>query len=182
MGIFGINIPQIYGEREKAFRCLQQVIVQQGTDESIFAWSIGAQDDITGLYAPSPESFAKCNDVVSTRGSTGFSENNGEVIISLKNFPHSMETYYAPLNCTRKACPDSRIAIVIARTSTETEDEYVQISGTYQAGTPLVGYSSSANYKVRAIRVPVDPVQWPLSPSMGSGFATSSLRAMRTVR
>ncbi|ETN42570.1 uncharacterized protein HMPREF1541_01727 [Cyphellophora europaea CBS 101466] len=157
LGIFGVNMGQIYGEREKAFRRLQQAIVLQGKDESIFAWSMSNEQRTAGLYAPSPESFAGCGDTISTRGSKGFSENNGEVSISLKTFPHSMETYYALLNCTRKPCPDSKVAIVVSRTSTETEDEYIRINGSYAGGTLLLGNSDQDSLHIRPIRVPIDP-------------------------
>ncbi|KAI0799970.1 heterokaryon incompatibility protein-domain-containing protein [Fomes fomentarius] len=38
MGIFGVNMPTIYGEREKAFVRLQLEIIRQSPDQSIFAW------------------------------------------------------------------------------------------------------------------------------------------------
>lgn len=163
LGIFGVNLPLIYGEREKAFLRLQQAIVRQCKDESIFAWSMGKEDTITGLYAPSPESFAECSEIISTHGSTGFSEKNGEVSISLQTFPCGMETYYALLSCTRKTCSDSRIAILVSRTSAEEDDECVRVNGTYQGGTPLVAYPSRDDLKAREIRVPIDPTKRPLN-------------------
>lgn len=41
LGLFNVSLPQIYGEREKAFLRLQRAIIQQSKDESIFAWSMG---------------------------------------------------------------------------------------------------------------------------------------------
>ncbi|KAK0724900.1 heterokaryon incompatibility protein-domain-containing protein, partial [Lasiosphaeris hirsuta] len=38
MGIFGVNMPLIYGEREMAFIRLQETIAQQSDDLSLFAW------------------------------------------------------------------------------------------------------------------------------------------------
>ncbi|KAI0686532.1 heterokaryon incompatibility protein-domain-containing protein [Earliella scabrosa] len=38
MGIFGVNMPMIYGEGEKAFIRLQLEIMRQTPDQSIFAW------------------------------------------------------------------------------------------------------------------------------------------------
>lgn len=38
MGIFGVNIPTIYGEGGKAFIRLQKEIVNKSNDQSIFAW------------------------------------------------------------------------------------------------------------------------------------------------
>lgn len=39
LGLFGINMPLIYGERHKAFRRLQLEIIKESNDETIFAWS-----------------------------------------------------------------------------------------------------------------------------------------------
>ncbi|RDX41401.1 HET-domain-containing protein [Lentinus brumalis] len=38
MGIFGVNMPAIYGEGDRAFIRLQQEIIRQSPDQSIFAW------------------------------------------------------------------------------------------------------------------------------------------------
>ncbi|KAK2767571.1 hypothetical protein FQN54_003729 [Arachnomyces sp. PD_36] len=163
LGILDVNMPLIYGEREGGFKRLQQAIVQRYKDESIFAWSMKKGDTVTGLYAPSPDFFAQCSDVISARGSPGFTENNGEISFSLKTIPHSMETYYALLNCTRKSSPDSRIAIAISRTSEKNDDEYIRVAGEYQGGTSLVKYSDCDRFKTRVVRVSVEPTKRPLN-------------------
>ncbi|KAK2773023.1 het domain-containing protein [Colletotrichum kahawae] len=38
LGIFGINMPLIYGEGERAFQRLQKAIIYEKDDQSIFAW------------------------------------------------------------------------------------------------------------------------------------------------
>ncbi|OTB10597.1 hypothetical protein K445DRAFT_69936 [Daldinia sp. EC12] len=38
LGLFGINMPLLYGEEEKAFIRLQQEILKVSNDETIFAW------------------------------------------------------------------------------------------------------------------------------------------------
>ena len=38
LGIFGVNIPLLYGKEENAFVRLQEEIVRSSTDQSIFAW------------------------------------------------------------------------------------------------------------------------------------------------
>jgi hypothetical protein len=57
MGLFGVNIPILYGEGEKkAFRRLQLEIIQMTTDQSIF---VGRSDRASsGLLAESPRDFA----------------------------------------------------------------------------------------------------------------------------
>ena len=54
LGIFGINMPTLYGEGRKAFRRLQEEIMKQSVDTSLFAWG--------GLYpAPGTERDTRDN-------------------------------------------------------------------------------------------------------------------------
>lgn len=62
MGIFGVNMPLIYGEGERAFTRLQEEIIKVSEDQSIFAWK--SSDVRTGLLATSPAAFAESQDIV----------------------------------------------------------------------------------------------------------------------
>ncbi|KAI7215808.1 hypothetical protein KC333_g5238 [Hortaea werneckii] len=64
LGLFDVNIPLLYGEREKAFMRLQEEIIRRSPDESIFAWGFDMSVDETPgrLLARSPTDF---------RGSSG---------------------------------------------------------------------------------------------------------------
>lgn len=63
MGLFGIHMPIIYGEGEKAFRRLQLEIMKSSDDQTIFAW----HDSLThphpvrdrGLLASAPDVFSR---------------------------------------------------------------------------------------------------------------------------
>jgi hypothetical protein len=69
MGLFNINMPMIYGERENAFLRLQQHIIQKSMDESIFAWSMRhTTGAYSGLYAPSPLAYIDSSEVAQTPG------------------------------------------------------------------------------------------------------------------
>jgi hypothetical protein len=60
LGIFGVNIPPLYGEGQNAFLRLQQEIIRQTNDETIFAWTTDAGDTSDfqgGLLASSPAAF-----------------------------------------------------------------------------------------------------------------------------
>ncbi|KAG4420242.1 hypothetical protein IFR04_006620 [Cadophora malorum] len=60
LGIFDINMPMLYGEGEKAFIRLQEEIIKESTDMSIFAWKkFGSEETpaYTGLLAQSPMDF-----------------------------------------------------------------------------------------------------------------------------
>lgn len=62
MGVFGVNMPLLYGEGQNAFIRLQYEILSKSDDESIFAWS--NLDEISlGLLASSPIYFADSSTV-----------------------------------------------------------------------------------------------------------------------
>ncbi|KAI4271488.1 MAG: hypothetical protein LQ337_005968 [Flavoplaca oasis] len=64
LGIFGVNMPLIYGEgKERAFLRLQEEIMKYSDDHTLFAWTTEYQPpkgtivQNTGLLAPSPDCF-----------------------------------------------------------------------------------------------------------------------------
>jgi len=65
LGIFGINMPPMYGEGEYAFERLQLEILKTSDDESIFAW-IDSQDQSGGLLARSVSAFQDSQHYYST--------------------------------------------------------------------------------------------------------------------
>jgi heterokaryon incompatibility protein (HET) len=64
MGLFDVNMPLLYGEGDKAFIRLQQEIMKESDDHSLFAWiDPTAQDTASsGLLARSPKSFLATGD------------------------------------------------------------------------------------------------------------------------
>ncbi|KAI0741046.1 heterokaryon incompatibility protein-domain-containing protein [Earliella scabrosa] len=57
MGLFGINMPTIYGEGKNAFQRLQEEIMKQSVDTSLFVWGEAvSQDGLPELY-PAGGSF-----------------------------------------------------------------------------------------------------------------------------
>lgn len=109
MGLFNVNMPMIYGERERAFIRLQEQIISKSTDESIFAWDLDLLDDSTrdakevycGLLATSPACFARCGNVISTGHSLGFHINQFGLSILLPAALYTLGTYQAHLNVAR---------------------------------------------------------------------------------
>lgn len=49
LGLFGVNMPLLYGEGKKAFVRLQEEIIKQSDDESILAWTRRSEDSLTGF-------------------------------------------------------------------------------------------------------------------------------------
>jgi ankyrin repeat protein len=63
LGIFGINMPLLYGEGEKAFVRLQEEIMKVSDDHSLFAWKSKDQSH-GGLLATSPDAFEESADII----------------------------------------------------------------------------------------------------------------------
>ncbi len=77
LGIFDINMPTLYGEGRKAFRRLQEEIMRQSPDTTLFAWGLrctwdelfhlrvqdpaDCNDPDYHLFATSPSLFSKCS-------------------------------------------------------------------------------------------------------------------------
>ncbi|KAF4841318.1 Vegetative incompatibility protein HET-E-1 [Colletotrichum siamense] len=63
LGIFSVNMPLLYGEGSRAFIRLQEAIMKETDDQSIFAWTAANADAekkiLSGLLADSPASFHK---------------------------------------------------------------------------------------------------------------------------
>lgn len=59
LGIFNVNMPMLYGERERAFIRLQEEIMRESNDTSLFAWRAAPDGQaFRGILAQSPSEFA----------------------------------------------------------------------------------------------------------------------------
>ncbi|KAI6134356.1 heterokaryon incompatibility protein-domain-containing protein [Pisolithus croceorrhizus] len=62
MGLFGVNMPMLYGEGKKAFQRLQLEIIRVSCDHSVFAWN--PQKPRTGsVLAEDPGDFQHCGSI-----------------------------------------------------------------------------------------------------------------------
>ena len=90
LGLFDVHMPMIYGEKDKAFRRLQEHIIKDNRDDSILAWGFGNPQDYSDhirrmgfagnrtaerpdtlvdrvagdLFASSPADFVHCGNIV----------------------------------------------------------------------------------------------------------------------
>ncbi|PMD31381.1 HET-domain-containing protein [Hyaloscypha variabilis F] len=64
LGIFDISMPMLYGEGSKAFSRLQEEIVKEYDDQSLFAWKSSTTWNCVGLFAKSPADFADSANIV----------------------------------------------------------------------------------------------------------------------
>ncbi|KFA66722.1 hypothetical protein S40285_09574 [Stachybotrys chlorohalonatus IBT 40285] len=92
MGIFGVNMPLLYGEGTKAFVRLQEEILKGSNDHTIFAWKMpkaeGLDTPLSGLLADSPAAFADIEDYrplppITSRGSMTWTITNHGLRIPL---------------------------------------------------------------------------------------------------
>jgi hypothetical protein len=124
LGIFGVNMPMLYGEGEKAFTRLQHEIIRSTNDLSLFAWKWSLAEGTplsiagigSGILARAPSNFAHCRNLTwisESRFSGEFSITNNGLRISnlLKLLPSSMPRSYCnvlPLNCAVTVGPDKK--------------------------------------------------------------------------
>jgi hypothetical protein len=75
LGIFDVNMPLLYGEGNKAFLRLQEEILKESQDLSIFAWQRQSSSDdgdgdlTSGLFTPFLDDFALAGDITVSGGS-----------------------------------------------------------------------------------------------------------------
>ncbi|KAI6107097.1 heterokaryon incompatibility protein-domain-containing protein [Pisolithus croceorrhizus] len=64
LGLFGVNMPMLYGEGSKAFQRLQLEIIRTSSDHSILAWNRKAQPMLYGsVLARDPSYFRGCHNI-----------------------------------------------------------------------------------------------------------------------
>ncbi|PHH58808.1 hypothetical protein CDD81_4368 [Ophiocordyceps australis] len=107
MGLFGVNMPMLYGEGQRAFLRLQKEIMKQSDDQSLLAWvDVDASvDAYRGLLAKSPLSFAYSNSVLPYQDwepRPPYHITNRGLRIDLPMTPHGEESdgiFVAALDC-----------------------------------------------------------------------------------
>ena len=139
MGLFGVNMPLLYGEGRDAFIRLQLEILKMSADETIFAWEYYRATDIgsfrypdwagaeSGLLAPSPAYFRHSGDIrriLFDKDRPVYSMTNKGLQIGLllleQTQPVSPPTYLASLNCTRDS--EGRPLVIFLRSDLENKD------------------------------------------------------------
>ncbi|KAH6719878.1 heterokaryon incompatibility protein-domain-containing protein [Leptodontidium sp. MPI-SDFR-AT-0119] len=115
LGIFGVNMPMLYGEGERAFTRLREEIMKHSNDHSLFARTI-KKEGYRGLLAKSPASFQHSHDIIPSINKLSevpYSVTNFGLSITLAFMPWAMDTYFVALDCERDDIYDSRIGIYL---------------------------------------------------------------------
>lgn len=115
LGMFDVAMPMLYGEGTKAFVRLQEELMKNVADHTIFAWGYGSSSRTDGralsYFARSPGDFAGCGQIYQNqpRGvklSHYVSTNRG-LLIDLSLLRLITGDYIAPINCWTTSSPSS---------------------------------------------------------------------------
>lgn len=107
LGIFDINMPLIYGERNKAFIRLQEEIIRSTSDLTIFSWRSDRKDprQYRGLLAETVYEFQDCHDLVpgpfaEMKALGEYTISNGALLLhGLLEISREYNYYLLPLGC-----------------------------------------------------------------------------------
>ncbi|KAI4204093.1 MAG: hypothetical protein LQ346_001669 [Caloplaca aetnensis] len=95
MGLFGVNMPLLYGEGHKAFLRLQHEIAKDSDDDTLFAWhvkTVSVKWVVSGMFAARPTFFAGCEDLVALPDLGDY-----RAPYTLTNKGLAVDAYYKPL-------------------------------------------------------------------------------------
>lgn len=142
MGIFDVNMPMLYGEGERAFIRLQEEIMRNSDDHSIFAWRSECFN-MGGLLATSPSLFSNSGTIVGFKGkdSRPYSITNQGIHINIPLIPNknwgSEVSYTAILDCKIPSLPHSIIAIELVKKGDTGENYIRKIRGDIEFSSDL---------------------------------------------
>lgn len=150
MGLFNVNMPLLYGEGRKAFSRLQQEILKQSDDQSIFAWSYHKDKyshlQISGLMAPSPDYFKDAARIQLMEQNDEY-ENPFEIVNRLVRvrlrLVNRVEGLKVEIMCSKPLCYNvieiqERSEAGEAEPLTESTTPNIQINGISPDGAPSV--------------------------------------------
>jgi hypothetical protein len=140
LGIFGVNMPMIYGEGDKAFLRLQHEIIKVSTDQSLFAWGRSSNRDYQrqmlgddrSAFARSPADFAACGNVVQStfKDISEFSLTNKGLRIEVPLDPlQKVRRYVAYLNCKEQDPSKAEFSQLGIQLRQISDDQYVRVAG-----------------------------------------------------
>ncbi|KAI0702583.1 heterokaryon incompatibility protein-domain-containing protein [Earliella scabrosa] len=118
LGIFDINMPTLYGEGRKAFRRLQEEIMKQSSDTTLFAWGYSSNFiprtglvDLSTLFATDPGNFRKSYDIcyaprVREQPRTTLDQSEGDYLVTFNITPHGVQAHLPIVRIQGQPCAD----------------------------------------------------------------------------
>ncbi|MCJ1233245.1 hypothetical protein MMC14_001200 [Varicellaria rhodocarpa] len=131
MGLFAVNMPMLYGEGERAFIRLQEEIMKNSDDHSLFAWvdPTASPESYQGMLAKSPADFVCSGNVMPYHDweiRTPFSMSNRGLCIDLHLTPHEKDIYIASLDCPAPPDYEGFLGIYLKRVSS-VDHQYARV-------------------------------------------------------
>jgi hypothetical protein len=174
LGIFGVNMPLLYGEGENAFIRLQEEILKSSLDQSLFAWkptpaSYDSHEGC-GILAPSPGNFQDSSSIISFQRNTAtapYIMTNQGLQIELSLIEESRDVL-GLLDCQFREEASTCIAIPLKRT--HKSDVFVRVGRTAflsktDAGLARVTHEQATKATTRRIYIPRSSYEYPLGRS-----------------
>ena len=129
IGLFQVNMPMLYGEGNRAFIRLQEEIMQDSDDESLFAWRdyTASSTATMGLLATHPSMFEDSGQYFSYSDwepRTPFTKTNRGLQITLPLRPVEGNLYVAALNCPMSKAHAGFVGIHLKRLTNFDDAKY----------------------------------------------------------
>ena len=166
LGIFDVNIPLLYGEGEKAFIRLQEEIMKEVDDHSIFAWRFKERStkfSMVGVLAKHPSYFLHSADIQPHPTQWGpYSMTNKGIQIQLPLFQtRQSQEYLAVLGCHEENDFKDSVGLLL-RELIKDDNQYVR----YDQDTMVITAKQAAEAKLQTIflskRDKVEEVERPI--------------------
>jgi len=118
LGIFGVNMPMLYGEGMAAFIRLQEEIINDSNDLTIFAWTSPDRNPngYRGILASSPAEFVWANDlepINDAKFNPEYTMSNKGLRIQTLLYPTNTDQVIMPLRCRYKSDPSKEVGVVL---------------------------------------------------------------------
>ncbi|KAI0890982.1 HET-domain-containing protein [Annulohypoxylon nitens] len=136
MGIFSVNMPMLYGEGgEKAFIRLQEEIMKQSDDQSLFAWVNPSSplDTMGGLLAPEPSCFSYSQSILpyqdwEPRAPYTVTNRGLRIELHLAARSEGEDEFVATLDCpVPPDYKDSSFLAIYLKKLSQTDEQYARI-------------------------------------------------------
>ena len=150
MGIFGINMPLLYGEGERAFTRLQEEIMRVSDDYSLFAWK--SSEKHGSLLATSPAAFSNSGEIVPFNLSSTIS---GDITVSNKGVHLKLpfRTVIPDVGLAILPCIENgKLVAIYLRAMSESEEFFVRTMSDKLVLHDLNDFSQS-EYRAKSICV-----------------------------
>ena len=118
LGIFGVNMPMLYGEGAAAFTRLQEEIIKNSNDLTLFAWTSqdGNTAEYRGILASSPSEFILASNLEAindAKFNPDYTMSNKGLRIQTMLYPTNTDQVIMPLHCRYKSDPSKEVGVVL---------------------------------------------------------------------